>query len=273
MLRDKCVLNEFESMLISALISVESISCKILYEEFEYILISLSVNQRPLKLNIVLRDDSYQIRRDFQLQQISDVEDIEICDDKTYIELYMDLILHTCYPNGSMKCMYRDQPVNLLTDELYYHPEYGAVFCENRIQFICSNDIEKLTPLVTEMNPQVNEHRTNVLLKGHIKSDEEMKSYGFKRIDHEMIDKPYWSYSTAVIPDSDIEFYIGIFDDGTLRIDVLDDKFCQPYDYQRMMNDNPYYMFPRKVFWEVDKIMHRLQDDGFISEYHTGMYV
>lgn len=56
-------------------------------------------------------------------------------------------------------------------------------------------------------------------------------------------------------------------------IDVLDENFMQPYDYQAMIMDNRNYTTARKVFDKVNEILSKFQDDGIIAGYQRGMYV
>ena len=271
-LKDKCILNDFESMVIAMLFDKSSMPCMILYDEDEYFVVRVCPKNKYLDKNLVLKDSTYQIRKDFISSDKPIDTSIEVIEDKAYLSMYLDLIFNS-YDVKNTKCFYMDEVVKLLKYELDYHPRSSAIIHDGVLKFVPNSEIEPLKQLVTEKYPQVNKHRTNVLLQGHVKSASEMIEYGFKRIDYKGIDVPYWSYYTNLIPKYDIGFYLELYDDGSIRIDVLDDDFCQPYDYQKLLDSDPYYMFPRKVFWEVDKVMHRLQDDGFISEYHTGMYV
>ena len=271
-LKDRCILDDFESMVIAVLFNESSMPCMMLYDKDEYAVIRISHRNKYLDKNFVLKDSTYQIRKDFISSDKPTDTDIEVIEDKAYLSMYLDLIF-SLYDVKNSKCLYMDEVVKLLKYELDYHPMSSAIIHNDVLKFVPNSEIKPLKQLVTEKYPQVNKYQTNVLLQGHIKSASEMVEYGFRRIEHKAIDVPYWSYYTNLIPKYDIGFYLGLYDDGSIRIDVLDDDFGQPYDYQKLLDNDPYYMFPRKVFWEVDKVMHRLQDDGFISEYHTGMYV
>lgn len=271
-LQDKCILNDFESMVIAMLFDESSMPCMMLCDEDEYVVIRICPRSKYLDKNLVLKDSTYQIRKDLISSNKPIDTDIEVIEDKAYLSMYLDLIFNS-YDAKNTKCMYMDEVVKLVKYELDYYPGFGAIIHDDMLKFVPNDEFEPLKRLVTEQYPQVNKHQTNILLQGHIKSASEMIEYGFRRIDYKGIDVPYWSYYTNLIPEYDIGFYLGLYDDGSIRIDVLDDDFGQPYDYQKLMDNDPYYMFPRQVFWEVDKLMHKLQDDGFISEYHTGMYV
>ncbi|MFO1442865.1 hypothetical protein KDN24_06505 [Bacillus sp. Bva_UNVM-123] len=56
-------------------------------------------------------------------------------------------------------------------------------------------------------------------------------------------------------------------------IDILDENFLQPYDYQSILMKNRHQKYAQGVFDNVDKILEKLQNDGIINGYHRGMYV
>ena len=57
------------------------------------------------------------------------------------------------------------------------------------------------------------------------------------------------------------------------NIDVLDEDFLQPYDYQAMLMRDQTHPLARQVFDEVDKVLSKLQDDGILNGYVRGMYI
>ena len=57
------------------------------------------------------------------------------------------------------------------------------------------------------------------------------------------------------------------------NIDVLDEDFLQPYDYQAMLMSDQTHPMARKVFDEVDKVLSKLQKDGILTGYVRGMYI
>lgn len=271
-LKDRCILNDFESMIIAKLFDESSMPCMMLYDDDEYVVVRIGPRNKYLNKSLVLKDSTYQIRKDFISSNKPADTDIEVIEDKAYLSMYLDLIFSLYYVENS-RCLYMGEAVKLLKSELDYHPEFSAIIYDDVLKFVPNSELKPLKQLVTEKYPQVNKYQTNVLLQGHVKSASEMIEYGFRRIDYKGIDVPYWSYYTCLIPKYDIGFYLGFYDDGLIRIDVLYDDLGQPYDYQKLLDSDPYYTFPRQVFWEVDQLMHKLQDDGFISGYHTGMYV
>lgn len=101
------------------------------------------------------------------------------------------------------------------------------------------------------MNAKVNSNGVNKLIKYTILPDEKMKEIGFCKNYYEgtVHEKysPYWWFTRRIkFPkekrwnDVEISFNVKIPKDGSdIDISVLDDDFCQPYDYQRILRTNP----------------------------------
>jgi hypothetical protein len=74
--------------------------------------------------------------------------------------------------------------------------------------------------------------------------------------------------------ESDITLNISIPKDGSrLRIDVLDEDFGQPYDYQRILKSNPKLEFANSVKARVENQLELLTKSGVITGFTKGMYV
>ncbi|MBT2759997.1 hypothetical protein [Paenibacillus sp. ISL-20] len=58
-----------------------------------------------------------------------------------------------------------------------------------------------------------------------------------------------------------------------LMIDVLDELFLQPYDYQYLLAENPSNTFARNVSNNIEQILNEMQDEGIIEGYISGMYI
>lgn len=74
---------------------------------------------------------------------------------------------------------------------------------------------------------------------------------------------------------SDISFNIEIdIETNDISIEVLDEDFLQPYDYQIMLK-NPNYVpkIAKIVHHKVQKIMKELMDSGIIVEYKENDYI
>ena len=62
--------------------------------------------------------------------------------------------------------------------------------------------------------------------------------------------------------------------DGTdWRIDVLDENFGQPYDYQWLLSQNPDFAYARRVAANVERELRVLADAGVLIGWREGMYV
>lgn len=126
------------------------------------------------------------------------------------------------------------------------------------------------------MKVEVNSNGVNQLIKATILSDKEMKEIGFTDYS-----KDYWYFSMPIIfPNTkryhgfNISFSVTIpKDNSDIRIDVLDEAFCQPYDYQYMLNKNPTFEPCLIVKEQVEKWMKYLQDNGVISGHVYGEYI
>ena len=50
------------------------------------------------------------------------------------------------------------------------------------------------------------------------------------------------------------------------RLDVLDEDFCQPYDYEMMLEKNPNFEPAKIVKEQVDYWINHLKDNGIVEE-------
>lgn len=132
---------------------------------------------------------------------------------------------------------------------------------------------------------EVNSHGVNKLIKATILSDKKMKKIGFQKNYYEGTDyerySPYWLFSRKIefpkekrYKNFDIDFTIKIPKDGSdIYIDILDMDFCQPYDYQFMLDKNPDFEPCLIVKEQVEKWMKYLQDYGVLSGHVYGEYI
>ena len=124
------------------------------------------------------------------------------------------------------------------------------------------------------MNVEVNSNGVNKLIKYNILSDEEMRAIGFT--DYA---KDTWYFCRMIkFPKEhrrlDISFHVSIpKDNSDIQIDVLDEAFCQPYDYQYMLDKNPNFEPALVVKEQVEDWMKYLQDSGVISGHVYGEYI
>lgn len=123
---------------------------------------------------------------------------------------------------------------------------------------------------------KINSNGVNAEIKAHILSDEGMKAIGFTNYY-----KPNWSFCRPIkFPQTkryrgfDISFNVSIPKDGSdIRIDVLDEDFCQPYDYQHMLNKDPKFKPALITLKQVEEYMEYLQSKGVLSGHVKGEYI
>lgn len=120
------------------------------------------------------------------------------------------------------------------------------------------------------MNVKVNKNGVNAKIKSHILSDERMKNNGFRKFNDEC-----WSYYKILDAKNDISFSIDINmnDESDLRIDILDEEFGQPYDYQYMLERNPNFKIALDIRDKVEIYMDRLEDAGILTGHVRGEYI
>lgn len=74
---------------------------------------------------------------------------------------------------------------------------------------------------------------------------------------------------------NDISFNLSI-DKESLEIkniDVLDEDFLQPYDYQAILLKDKNHKFAKNIYYKVNDILSKLQKDGIINGFNVGMYI
>lgn len=112
-------------------------------------------------------------------------------------------------------------------------------------------------------------HHNNAALSMHPLEDATMRKLGFTDLR-----KGYWYLCRSVSPDSDTTLNVRIAKDGhDWQIDVLDENFCQPYDYQYLLSVNPTSDYANNVADECEKWFRKLSEWGLLSGWHEGMYV
>ena len=124
-------------------------------------------------------------------------------------------------------------------------------------------------------NVKLNKNGVNKKIIAHILPEEEMKRIGFTDYC-----KDRWYFNRFIkFPNercyrNKISFNVTIPKDGSdIEIDVLDENFCQPYDYQYMLNKNPNLKTCLIVKEQVEKWMKYLQDNGVLSGHKYGEYI
>ncbi len=114
---------------------------------------------------------------------------------------------------------------------------------------------------------KINEHGNNAAIKVHILDDATMKLNGFRWVD--TLNK--WYFCNRVY--KDITFNMSIYSEDKWYIDILDENFCQPYDYQAMYESGDYRPIVLTVMANVDEIMDSFVNKGIISGWEVGDYI
>jgi hypothetical protein len=114
---------------------------------------------------------------------------------------------------------------------------------------------------------EVDENGQNKNLRFHIIDSHLMESVGFRHIYN------FWILCDSV--DEDITINIKITDNEVGTIDILDDNFCQPYDFQKMiydLGDNaPFTAI--KVQHKLYTILDSMKTFGILEGWEWGDYV
>lgn len=128
--------------------------------------------------------------------------------------------------------------------------------------------------IIDDKGVKCNKNGVNSEIKAHILSDSKMRELGFTDYN-----KSTWFFCKNIPPIGknivwDISFSVSIPKNGDdIRIDILDENFCQPYDYQSILDDNPHFAPARHVFMKVEEYMQYLQDAGVLSGHIYGRYI
>ena len=130
---------------------------------------------------------------------------------------------------------------------------------------------------MNNINP--NSHCVNANIKAHILSDDQMETAGFRYIkSYNKNNLGEWVYIHRLdIPNSyniELTFDVHIPVDGSdINIQVIDEDFCQPYDYQYMLENNPNFTLALLVRECVEEQMQKLQDAGILSGHNKYDYI
>ena len=123
---------------------------------------------------------------------------------------------------------------------------------------------------------KVNRNCVNAKIQAHILSEPEMRKIGFT--DYA---KDNWYFcrilrfpKKKLYRDFEVSFSVTIPQNGNdIRIDVLDEAFLQPYDYQRILSDHPDHETALIVQEQVEKWMDYLEESGVLSGHIRGEYI
>ena len=123
---------------------------------------------------------------------------------------------------------------------------------------------------------ELNNNGVNSKIKATILPEKEMREIGFT--DYAKDTWYFWRRirfpNTNRYRGFEISFSVSIPKDGSdIYIDVLDEDFCQPYDYQKMLENNPEFEPCVIVKEQVEEWMSYLQDKGVLSGHVDGEYI
>lgn len=131
--------------------------------------------------------------------------------------------------------------------------------------------LEMTPPYIVFPEYELNENGINKKIKVHLLPDKEMRKLGFT--DYR---KEYWYFCRNICSTIDFSITINKKSSEDFRIDVLDDDFCQPYDYQSMLSKERYGKHNSvaiKVYEETEKLMEYFESKGIISGHEKGEYI
>ena len=128
-------------------------------------------------------------------------------------------------------------------------------------------------------NVELNSHGVNAKIKAHIFDDAKMREFGFT--DYA---KDRWYFCRGInfkdvkkkkgLSNIDISFSVTIPKDGSdIRIDMLDEDFCQPYDYQYILKKHPEHKIANIAKEQVEYWMEKLQEEGVLEGHVRGEYI
>lgn len=119
------------------------------------------------------------------------------------------------------------------------------------------------------MNVKLTRHCNNAALGVNILPDAEMRALGFT--DH-VPEK--WYLCRRVSERGDITLNLTIAKNGSdWMLDVLDENFLQPYDYQWLLERDPNNTYARAVADECERQYRLLTEAGILTGWHEGMWV
>ena len=116
----------------------------------------------------------------------------------------------------------------------------------------------------------LNAHGVNAAIGYNVLPEDDMRALGFTDFR-----EGYWYYCHGVSCDGEVTFNVTLDKDGIedLRIDVLDEMFCQPYDYQYLLEKTPELKYAIEVQERVELEMERLQEAGVLYGHNRGDYI
>lgn len=114
---------------------------------------------------------------------------------------------------------------------------------------------------------ETDENGLNVKIRAHVLDDDAMRAAGFT-------DRNPGTWYLCRRVAKETSFNVSIEKETErLRIDVLDEQFLQPYDYQGILARNPRHKFAGKVRDRVEDEMKKLAESGIVTGHVRGEYI
>ena len=122
----------------------------------------------------------------------------------------------------------------------------------------------------------LNRARQNAWIKANVLSREEMEKPGFRL----SLEKNHWIFIKTLQHDNicgtDYDTSLNITincKNNRIRIDVMDELWLQPYNYQTILRIVPDHEYALDIHNKVQAEMKRLIDLGIITGYTLGDYI
>ena len=115
---------------------------------------------------------------------------------------------------------------------------------------------------------EVNERGINKNIKINVLEDKKMREIGFTDFR-----KDTWYFSRMLKKEISFSLSVNKENPADFRIDVLDDDFCQPYDYQSILSKNKNHQFAKEIMVLVEKHMAYLAESGIVEGHIYGEYI
>jgi len=115
---------------------------------------------------------------------------------------------------------------------------------------------------------ELNKYGVNACIKAHLLPDEQMRKIGFT--DYL---EGYWYFFRDLGNEISFSVTINKADAEDLCINILDEDYCQPYDYQKYLKNIPENEFVIKIRDKVEYWMKYLQDESILSGHIKGEYI
>jgi len=124
---------------------------------------------------------------------------------------------------------------------------------------------------------ELSQYGNNIKIKAQILPDKKMRKLGFTDYS-----KDRWCFLKSInfskekrYKGFDISLYVVInkLDSTNLKIDIIDEDFGHPYDYQMMLKKNPKFEPCLIVKAQVEEWMKYLKDNSVLSGHEYGDYI